>query len=228
MKIFFATLITPLFPYLAMAQGTITIGTNNAQDFIPFGVVNGGAAYVGEYQQIYDGSAFSNPVLISKIAFSEVDPGSLAATYNLSIGLGNTTRTPASPGTDFATGFTTLFSGSLSAVFTPAANDFDLVIPFSTAFYYNPTQGNLLLDVTVSSATGDNVDFALDQIPSMGRLMLNTSGSSVVSKPDWGLVTQFTIPEPPAFAYILFGGGILLCARVAFNRRRKSNRVART
>jgi len=222
MKKTFATLITPLFPYLVMAQGTITIGTYNAQDFIPFGVVNGGAAYVGEYQQIYDSSAFSGPVQISKIAFSETDPGSLAATYNLSIGLGNTTRTPASPGANFATGFTTLFSGSLSAVFTPTANDFDLVIPFSNPFYYDPTQGNLLLDVTVSSATGDNVDFALDPSPSMGRLMLNTSGSSIVSKPDWGLVTEFTItPEPSAWVLISLGSSLLVQFR-RYTRRSDS------
>jgi hypothetical protein len=211
--------VTGLCGQLGMAQGTITIGTNHAEDWIPFGVIGGGAAYTGEYQQIYANSVFSSPILISKIAFSEVNPGPLTATYNLSIGLGTTSRTPDSPGTSFETGFTTVFSGSLSPVFTPATNDFDFLINFSAPFYYNPAQGNLLLDVTIVSATGNDVAFGLDSSPNMGRLMLNTTGSSVVSKSDWGLVTQFTIvPEPSPSLLLLLGSGVLIYVRSRIRR----------
>jgi hypothetical protein len=217
--------VTGLCGQLGMAQGTIIVGTYYDKDTIPFGVTGGGtAAYIGEYQQIYASSAFSSPILISKIAFSEVNPGSLTAAYNLSIGLGDTTRTPPSPGTNFETGFTTVFSGSLSAVFTPATNDFDLLINLSTPFYYNPEQGNLLLDVVVSSATGDNVVFALDESGSMGRLW--TRSGSIVAQPDWGLVTQFTIVPEPSPSWLLFlGSGVLIYVRTRIRRRTGQRRL---
>jgi hypothetical protein len=206
LKISIAFTITGLCCQLGMAQGTFTIGTYATKDPIPFGVIGSGtAAYIGEYQQIYSSNAFSSSVLISAMAFSQANPGSLTATYNLSIGLGNTTKTPASPGANFETGFTTVFSGSLSPVFTPTTHDFDFLISLTTPFYYNPTQGNLLLDVMISSATGDNVVFALDESGSMGRLW--TSSGSIIAQPDWGLVTQFTvIPEPSAISLILLSG----------------------
>jgi hypothetical protein len=200
-------------PSFVQAQGTITIGSYYDKAEIPFGVSGAGTAfYLGEYQQIYTSGAFSSPVIITQIAFSEVNRGSLTANYNLSIGLGTTAKTPASPGTSFGTGFTTVFSGSLSPVFPPTANEFDFVINFTTPFDYNPTQGNLLLDVSVFSATGDNVAFALDEGTEMGALW--TSGSSVIRQSDWGLVTQFTVVPEPSPAWLIFlGSGVLIYTR---------------
>jgi hypothetical protein len=209
------------FPQCVIAQSTITIGSYYDKEEIPFGVsANGTAFYLGEYQQIYASNAFSSQVIITQIGFSQAIPGSRTANYNLSIGLGTTAKTPALPGTSFGTGFTAVFSGSLSPVFTATANDFDFLINFTTPFYYNPTQGNLLLDVSVFSATGDNVVFALDEGSKMGALQ--TSGSSVVTHPDWGLVTQFTVaPEPSSITFILLSGSLLVYVR----RNKKHSRV---
>jgi hypothetical protein len=136
----------------AAAQGTITIGTTNEKEPYPFGTFND-VPYLGEYQQVYASGAFTGPVLISQIAFAYFNSRSLTVNYTLSIGLGTTaTQTPDSPGTSFGGGITSVFSGSLSPTFTATTHDFDFLINFTMPFFYDPSQGNLLLDVMVSAA----------------------------------------------------------------------------
>jgi hypothetical protein len=200
---------------------TITIGTINTKDQYPFGLTGSyTAAYLGEYQQVYASSAFAGPVAINEIAFSAYFPYAGTANYSLSLGLGTTIRTPASPGSQFASGWTTVFSGSTVANFTTTPNDFDFSINFTTPFTYDPTKGNLLLDVQVSSASGGNSNLGTyfdvqDQSPDMGRLW--SSGATVVGTPSEGLVTQFAVtavPEPRAGALCLAAlAALLLCRR---------------
>lgn len=202
----------------ASGQGTITIGTYNGKETIPFGIsAVGEAFYIGQYQQIYGGDAIASPVLINGIGFRQLNAGLLAAEYKLQVGLGTTTRSPTLPGNTFETGAETLFSGTLSAVFTPAAGDFDLFINFTKAFYFNPfEQGNLFLDVQVVSGSGDNVVFASDGLGgSMGTLW--SINGSVLARPSSGLVTQFAlIPEPSSLS--LLGLGTLFLAARRFRR----------
>jgi hypothetical protein len=92
-------------------------------------------------------------------------------------------------------------------VFTATGYDFDFQIPLSTPFYYDPSQGNLLLDLTVLSASGESSVagflFNADGIGSnMGTLW--SSGDSVITTPHLGFVTQFTVPEPSVLSFISF------------------------
>jgi hypothetical protein len=206
----------------AAAQGTITIGTFGSKETHPFGILNGAAQYLGEYQQIYVSSAFTSPVLITQIAFANDNSAVQTANYTLSIGLGTTTtQTPDSPGTSFGGGITSVFSGSLSPTFTPL-HDFDFPIIFTVPFFYDPSQGKLLLDVVVSAASSDPSSIIVFSISGtsgasdIGTLWSNSG--SIVSTPDYGLVTQFTVqavPEPSELSLAALGGGLagVMCLR---------------
>jgi PEP-CTERM motif len=209
-----------LFPIVAAAQGTIIVGVNRSKGGVyPFGL---NPEYTGEYQQVYASSVFQGPVVITQIAFAD-DQGSFStATYNFSLGLGLTTKTPGSPGTGFGTGLTTVFSGSLSPVFTSAAGDFDFVINLTTPFAYDPAQGNLLMDAMMNSASGDpNQTGSLAFEEDAGDAIMaeiyyynGASGSVIRAWPDIGLVTQFTIvPEPSSLSLLFLGSGVLFYAR---------------
>lgn len=198
----------------AWSQGTITFGTRTAKETLPFGINALGAGfYTGQYQQIYLGSAFNAPVTITGLAFSQDVQGASVATYHLEIGLGTTTLSPSSPGSAFDPGFTTVFSGTLTPIFTTSNGDFDFYVS-TTPYFYNPTNGNLLLNVTIFSAVGDNSAFALDsQNPTMGRIL--TSGGSTTAYANSGLVTEFTfIPEPSSLALCLCGGWLLTACQL--------------
>lgn len=181
---------------------TITVGTMNTKDQYPFGLTSSHtAAYLGEYQQVYASTLFSSPVVISQIAFATYFPYAGTANYTLSVGLGVTPRTPGAPGNQFAGGWTTVFSGSTVAHLTSTHDDFDFLINFTTPYTYDPAQGNLLLDVQVFSASGGSGSygtvFDVEWSSSvMGRLW--SSGDTVSSVPNEGLVTQFTVAATPA------------------------------
>jgi hypothetical protein len=122
------------------------------------------------------------------------------------INLSTTPKAPDGLSTTFASNVgnndTVVFSGALSlssaASGSPAA--FDVLIPFTTAFFYNPAAGNLLLDVRNSgggtssqfdavSATGDSVSRAYNPV-----------NSSTGSTETFGLVTEFVFQpgqQPP-------------------------------
>jgi hypothetical protein len=214
MKTYFTIVLicsATLLSRLAIAQGTITIGVVGSVHAEPFG-----GGFTGEYQQIYASADFPAAIQITQIAFAYYFPSSAAANYNLSVGLGATTKTPTSLGTSFGTGFSTVFSGSLSPVFTSTAGDFDLMINLASPFTYDPSQGNLLLDVMVFSANGGTLFEAQDVFaPNMGALW--TSGKSLVTEPGGGLITQFTvIPEPSVVSLIFLSSGVLFYARRKF------------
>jgi len=123
-----------------------------------------------------------------------------------------------------------VYTGALtlsSAGQTGTPNPFDVVINLQTGFLYDPTAGNLLMDVIAlagvispitaldaQNTVGDGVSriYAFDDLPTMA-----TDTSSL------GLITQFTtgpvnpVPEPGTLA--LFGLGL---AGLGFAQRRKS------
>ena len=87
---------------------------------------------------------------ITDVAFSSENgfPGG-TRTDNITVSLSTTTASLASPSSNYAankgTDFTTVFTGPLT--FTSLNNNtFDVVIPIAP-FTYNPSGGNLLVDV---------------------------------------------------------------------------------
>ncbi len=201
----------------------------NSFSTIPF---SGGASTV-RFQQIYDASGFvaqggTIPYLIRSINF-RVDagrPGFGSQFPDFQINLSTTSRS--------IDGLSSLFTDNVGAddtaivargSFSFAVNsvgDFNSIF-LTTPFYYDPSRGNLLLDirnfgggntiwgippftgpayVDASNVTGDRVS----------RVFANDVDALSGTADSLGLVTQFWItpvPEPPALALLAVGLGVL-------------------
>lgn len=205
-------------PYRPASADYIVGGTGNDNTF-PFGTTE---FYSGEYQQIYAGSAFSGPISISEISFQSIkllNPG--VETLTFTVGLSTTDASLASPSLDYAANkgadFTTVFNGSIT--FT-GRNDgtFDLVIPTS-AFTFDPSKGNLLLDVVITSSSGPGVaSFAFGPSDNVSRVY-NIGGIPGATKSgiNEGLLTRFTttaVPEPASAVGLATGAALLLIGSV--------------
>jgi hypothetical protein len=170
------------------------------------------------YQQIFDASQFSrlNPGggLINRIAFRGHGPGTpfTGTVPQLQVNLSTTSKAPDNLSSTFADNVgaddTQVFSGPLGAAvtFTGDATNFEVVINFTTPFYYDPAKGNLLLDVRNmqggtevpplnqeidgTSAVGDSVS----RVYNYGDVNASTAGQTggVDEKDSYGLVTEFS------------------------------------
>jgi hypothetical protein len=215
---------------LAMAD-TIVIGGTNSPNAFPFGAGAGPYTYQagGEYQQIYNSARFSGPVMITQIAFasSSVNRSPGTNIYNFRLGLGTTSSTPGSPNSSFAANgtTTTVFNGPLTAVLT-TTNSFDLRIPLTTPFTYDPAGGNLLLDVVLNSQTTGNVTFFVaGRSSDVGRVFLLNGNGTPAAQGNYGLYTQFTteqaVPEPTTI--LLLGTGLAGIAAKVRHRRKNTD-----
>ena len=92
---------------------------------------------------------------------------------------------------------------------------FDLVIPIST-FLFNPTQGNLVMDVFINSntvsgnTTGAFLGFLETNDPLTSKVYTPPPLSTTNVYPSDGLVTKFittaaAVPEPTSFALLAAG-----------------------
>ena len=168
------------------------------------------------YQQVFDASQFSrlNPGggLINRIAFRGHGPGIpfTGTVAQLQVNLSTTTKTPDGLSSTFAENVgpddTQVFSGPLSAAVTFSGDptNFEVVVNFTTPFFYNPTKGNLLLDIRNAqggvevppndqeldgtSATGD----AVSRVYNYGDATAATAGKTggVDEKDTYGLITK--------------------------------------
>jgi phosphatidylinositol-3-phosphatase len=170
------------------------------------------------YQQVFDAAQFSrlNPGggLISRIAFRGHGPGvPFAATVpQLQIKLSTTSKAPDGLSSIFAENVgsddTQVFSGPFqtAVTFTGDPTNFEVVINFSTPFYFDPTKGNLLLDVRNlqggtevppsdqeldgTTATGDSIS----RVYNFGDATATTAGQTggVDEKDSYGLIARFS------------------------------------
>lgn len=94
---------------------------------------------------------------------------------------------------------------------TSSAQSFSLVIPLPTPFYYDPTSGNLLMDIRNYKVGAREGPSALDYIQTSSATALvwggltSPSGDGVIHG---GFVTQFgfaNVPEPSAAMLLLAG-----------------------
>jgi hypothetical protein len=204
-----ASLIALSFLLAALAHADIIVGTNNTNaNVFPFG-----DTYLGEYQQVYASTAFPSTETITGIKFASA-PVFAGNTHSVTvtISLSTTSATVASMSTNYSANkgadFAQVFSGPITYL-SLGNNTFDLSFP-TLPFSYNPALGNLLMDVVVSSNSGQMVAFDanLDTVTSR---VFNLSGNGAPSfDKGHGLVTNFVTAVPEPSGVLLFGSAVAL------------------
>jgi hypothetical protein len=153
------------------------------------------------YQQVFDASQFSrlNPGggLINRISFRGHGPGIpfTATIPELQVNLSTTIKSPDQLSSTFTDNVgpddAQVFSGPLqiAVTFTGDPTNFEVVITFSTPFYYDPAKGNLLLDIR-------NIQGGVEVPPNQQQLdgTLN-KGDSVSRAWNYGSVTAATVGQ---------------------------------
>jgi hypothetical protein len=179
--------------------GTPSIGGN----CYPFG-----CGYTGEYQQVYGSSAFNGPIAINNVQFfpsSNWPANDNTGSFTLAFYL--TSRPVDGLSTNPATNETTLLSSF--GTFVPGAS-----YSFTgNSFTYDPSLGNLLLDISTAGAPSDSNILYYSSVS--GDAMSNlyrSGGTGALTTSSNGLVTQFSsvnsaVPEPSAWAMMLVGFG---------------------
>ena len=148
------------------AANTVTIGTSNEANADPFY----GEYYSGEYQQVYSSSLFSGPVEITGITFfcatTPVSgcPGGTTINGGLTIDLSTTSAGINSLSLTYSANL-----GSNNALFfTGTVTN---VLSFTGGpFLYNPSQGNLLMDVDITMPGSDYTYLAAGCSPDTNRV----------------------------------------------------------
>src|SRR6202011_1478767 len=169
------------------------------------------------YQQVFDASQFSRLSpgggLINRIAFRGHGPGVpfTGTVAQLQINLSTTSKSPDGLSSTFAQNVgaddTQVFSGPFQTAitFNGDPGNFEVVVNFTTPFFYNPSKGNLLLDIRNTeggvevppndqeldgtSATGDSVS----RIYNYGDVTAATAGQTggADDKDTYGLIAKF-------------------------------------
>lgn len=193
----------------------LVIGSADTSNSYPFGS-SGGGYY---YQQVYSAASFSAPTSINQITFyNSLSPSTttpLADTFTFYL----STTSAAVP--TFDTGAFTYPDASFTQVFSGKASlvngrlDFNL----STAFNYNPAQGNLVLTIK-DFDIGSGGNLFLDADKNVGTTNMRISAFPYDF--NQGLVTGFNdkvaaVPEPASWAMMIGGFGF---AGAMLRRRR--------
>jgi hypothetical protein len=169
------------------------------------------------YQQVFAGSAFasvSGPQLITQIAFRPDGPNGFpfsSTIANIQFNLSTTNAAIDGLSLIFADNVgsddTVVFSGSLSLSSADTGppegpKAFDIVINLQVPFLYDPSAGNLLLDVrNISGGNTTTFDAEVtsgDPVSRTSTFFGNVNSPTADFADTLGLVTQFTITPAPA------------------------------
>lgn len=227
----------PLFAGTLIVPKTFDVGNGNSA---PFAISAGNTM---RYQQVYGASDFTTgfggvPRTITAIIFrpdSTASPfsGSIA---NIQIDLSTTSAAPDALSTTFANNVgaddTVVYSGALTltsnAVDISGPNrgkQFDISIPLATPFTYDPSKGNLLLDVRNFSGGQTQAFGSSGAVDTVSRLYSSNVNGATGSGDTVGLDTMFSgpgiTPEPAGALTLVMG------ASAMFTRIRRPKRPGR-
>lgn len=177
-------------------------------------------ACVNHYQQAYDNTAFgTTPVAISGVSF-------FAGSYGSSWAEGNLWQINLSTSAYEVNSLSSTFSanlGSDNALFAvksfsgaPVAGE---AITFNGSFNYDPTKGDLLVDIIALGATGGpSVHYNRDSNGVFSRVFQFDQSLTGYANANYGNVTSFdvtatAVPEPASFMLLAFGLAGLAVAR---------------
>jgi hypothetical protein len=188
------------------------VGAGNINNIYPFDIGDIGLSSQ-RYQQVYGSSDFgSSPITITGLAFTPATgftaPFS-SVLPNVDISLSTTAAPVDGLSSTFAANVgadsTLVFGGPLPLSSAGIPGVFDMVIPFTTPFTYDPERGNLLLDVE-NFADGTTTHFGTEL--ASGDTVSRVVADNDVNSPTAftvdtaGLVTEFVtvVPEPSSIA----------------------------
>jgi hypothetical protein len=197
------------------AHADIVIGTPNSDNCIPWSCtsITGGTPY----QQIYNSSAFSGSINIGTISFYNTyyNNGSQQGIATLDFQMYLAVTSQSVPDGSTPPGEVLFASGHLSDGLWTFGNPLSIT---GTPFLYDPTKGNLELDIHLSNqsdpSNGIFTYFDAETNGPFSRWCPNCGPNS-----GYGLVTGFgTAPVPEPGSLVLFSSGLLAVAGT-FRRR---------
>ena len=198
-----------------IASANIIFNASGSDNCFPF------ACGPMNYQQVYSSSGFDNAVNISGISFKSAQDRSGSAFNNIGVNVTFDLSTTSVNPNNITGNFSSNRGGDDSIVFSGTAfisssggNIFDITFPFTSSFMYDPTMGNLLVGMNVTSSQSMVRQFEAGSSSLIGRNFSGNAGHN------YGLATSFitatSVPEPTTTALML-GGFTLL----AFATRKK-------
>jgi hypothetical protein len=206
------------------AQAGIIIGTANSDNCIPWSCRSVG---IGNYEQIYNSSAFTGTVNIGDIEFFNTffNNGVSQGIANMSFSIYLDTSAQSVPDGSIPGGAQLFGSFSLN----DGPWTFGQTLTFTgTPFLYDPSNGNLELVVEINAGSTDPGSgvFTFFDAESGGPFSRWCGGCGTVGNSGFGLVTGFSastsvsVPEPTTLA--LFGAGLLGLSTIRRRRKMKA------
>lgn len=180
-------------------------------------------------QEVYGATAFPDePVIIESLSFrlDASQETSISLTIpNITISLSTTKKAPDSLSPTFQHNLgldtTVVFSGPLNVNarggFSP--NPFDIVVPFTVPFYFDPSHGNLLVDIKnfTSSPTTWLVDASNDLDDNASRIFDYNPNAATAAQVDTGAdivrLNYTVVPEPSVQNLLVLGLGLAFFLR---------------
>ena len=203
----------------AIVPASLAAVEGNTNNIYPF---NFGSM---RYQQVYAASEFGlDPIYIDAMLFrpdSEAGDAFSTVLASVQVNLSTTSLGPDTLSNEFAANVglndTIVRSGALPLSSADVAGPgntraFDVFIPFTTPFLYNPASGNLLLDIRLSASASTPFDANFVIGDSVSRAYAFGSASTTGTADTLGLVTKFqtspvnAVPDPASSLSLIIMG----------------------